>query len=462
MAGVYAARSDRTAQATGSGRSTCGIYEQLWGLHAGHARPATSVDAKVEGDAVLGARLVRVFADRWLEGAGRFAALCLPYLMDDATEAADRARWRVARHGRRRGRRLPRRRSRDRSGRRASCPVHPALDPVLGGDRPTDTTATAPATPPAEPADDDAPDGPSRASTASRSSTARSCAASGLELTDHEVAVRYYRERAARAADPVPEPEARPRPPSRCPRAWSRGTGPIRWPTSTGSRRRMRSPVVDPRRRPPCARTWGTSPGAEPERVPFDLDLYVDSSGSMPDPQRHGQLPDPGRRDRRAAPRCGPAPGCRRRCGAGRGSSRRRAGFVRDEAAGPAGAHRLLRRRRPPSRSTCCATPTPIGRPTPARARAGDLRRRRHHHVRPGRAGRDGRDVANHALAAAGGGGTMVLNLYGPSGGRRPFGAGDRRTGGTSTWSAGWADLVDVRPGLQPTAYGPRAVGAGA
>jgi hypothetical protein len=32
-------------------------------------------------------------------------------------------------------------------------------------------------------------------------------------------------------------------------------------------------------------RTWGTTEGATPERRPIDLDLYVDCSGSMPNPQ---------------------------------------------------------------------------------------------------------------------------------------------------------------------------------
>ncbi len=32
-------------------------------------------------------------------------------------------------------------------------------------------------------------------------------------------------------------------------------------------------------------RVWGTERGRTPEQIPFDLDLYVDSSGSMPNPQ---------------------------------------------------------------------------------------------------------------------------------------------------------------------------------
>ncbi len=38
-------------------------------------------------------------------------------------------------------------------------------------------------------------------------------------------------------------------------------------------------------------RVWGTTEGHLPKRVPLDLDLYVDSSGSMPNPQRLTSYP---------------------------------------------------------------------------------------------------------------------------------------------------------------------------
>lgn len=62
------------------------IYEILWGLMRG-TLTAGKIDACLEGDADLGARLVRVYARDWLDGAGRFAALCLPYLLDDEGKA---------------------------------------------------------------------------------------------------------------------------------------------------------------------------------------------------------------------------------------------------------------------------------------------------------------------------------------------------------------------------------------
>ena len=62
------------------------IYECLWNLpRAALARG--KVDQHLDFDAQLGARLVRTYAKDWLDGAGRFAVLCLSYLLeDDAAE----------------------------------------------------------------------------------------------------------------------------------------------------------------------------------------------------------------------------------------------------------------------------------------------------------------------------------------------------------------------------------------
>src|SRR5690606_10212074 len=104
--------------------------------------------------------------------------------------------------------------------------------------------------------------------------------ATGLDLDEAEVAIRYYRERAGRhlipfptrpsvsATDPLPEGVA----------PWDTGEplADIDW-TETITR----SPTVVPGITT-VQREWGTDAGSQPQRMPVDLDLYVDSSGSMP------------------------------------------------------------------------------------------------------------------------------------------------------------------------------------
>src|SRR5688500_16079486 len=53
------------------------IYERLWSLPTGTLGPPS---VAVELDADLGARLIRVYRDRWLDGAASFALLIAPYL----------------------------------------------------------------------------------------------------------------------------------------------------------------------------------------------------------------------------------------------------------------------------------------------------------------------------------------------------------------------------------------------
>src|SRR5262249_25554299 len=105
----------------------------------------------------------------------------------------------------------------------------------------------------------------------------------GLTLDDHETAVRYYRERAVphlirfptrtlpEAVEPLPEGLE----------PWDIGQ-PLEsadWLQSV-----LQSPHVIPGATT-VQRTWGTMEGTLPERRPVDLDLYVDCSGSMPNPQ---------------------------------------------------------------------------------------------------------------------------------------------------------------------------------
>jgi len=57
------------------------IYEILWGLEKGSLAKG-GISSEMEGDAQLGNRVVRNFARDWVRGSGRFAALCLPYLLE--------------------------------------------------------------------------------------------------------------------------------------------------------------------------------------------------------------------------------------------------------------------------------------------------------------------------------------------------------------------------------------------
>src|SRR5262249_20263973 len=57
-------------------------YELLWQLERGRLAQG-DISFRLNQDAQLCTRLIRAYAKDWLDGAGRFAALCLPYLMVD-------------------------------------------------------------------------------------------------------------------------------------------------------------------------------------------------------------------------------------------------------------------------------------------------------------------------------------------------------------------------------------------
>lgn len=87
MAGVYRAMA---ARRPGGGGAVWAlymrIYEILWSLERG-SLGGGKTDDRLEGDAWLGARLVRSYARDWLDGSGRFAALLLPHLLEDQESA---------------------------------------------------------------------------------------------------------------------------------------------------------------------------------------------------------------------------------------------------------------------------------------------------------------------------------------------------------------------------------------
>lgn len=253
------------------------IYEILWRLERGSLKGG-KIDDRIEGDAWLGARLVRSFARDWLDGAGRFACLLLPHLLEDKASHERLQKWLDTQNACNGG---------DPAGLTIEDPeersgaIHPAADPSLAGD---DDAVTADKPGDAATPKDVRQNQPSRGQHRQPFEYGELLRAVGIVLTDHEIAVRYYRERAqphlvrfpTRRApeqlDPLPEGLE----------PWDFGhpLDAVDW---------MQSVLLSPRIIPGMTtvqRVWGNSPGNSPETKPLDLDLYVDSSGSMPHPQR--------------------------------------------------------------------------------------------------------------------------------------------------------------------------------
>src|SRR5260370_9056996 len=254
------------------------IYEILWVLPKGTlARGA--IDDRLEGDAQLGARLVRSYARDWLEGAGRFAALCLPYVLSEPSERLVgilRALRDMSQAGKGA---VPPGLTDIEDGEREGA-IHPALDPALSGIEAEDAKQADRVTGP--PVDAQRPIGSTR-QYREPFEYRQILRALGLDLSDHEIAIRYYRELAGphlvrfpsrptpKAGDVLPEGLE----------PWDLGA-PLEdadWNESV-----LISPHVVPGMTT-VQRVWGRDEDTRPVQEPLDLDLYVDSAGSMPDPQ---------------------------------------------------------------------------------------------------------------------------------------------------------------------------------
>ncbi|QJD88953.1 VWA domain-containing protein [Duganella dendranthematis] len=242
------------------------IYEELWKLPRGDLGGGAADDA-IDTDAWLGARLIRVYARDWMDGAGRFATLLLPYLVEGQDQAQEFSRMfdtRDAAEGC------------EPAGGQQIEPgelepaIHPVHDPRISGlENETQQEAGA-----------DQQGGQTR----EPFEYGEILKASGVKLSEEQIAIRYYRERALPHLISFPKMPA----PStdrlqlEGVEAWQIGDPleQIDW---------LQSVIQSPRPIPGITtvqRRYGPDGVRPPKPMPIDLDMYVDSSGSMPDPRQ--------------------------------------------------------------------------------------------------------------------------------------------------------------------------------
>lgn len=370
------------------------IYEILWGLpRQSFARGTTTEE--LEGDAQLGARLVRSFARDWLRGSGRFAALCLPYLAKDPQGEHLKAAGRFFDAVQPGQGEIPAGLAAVDPGEEEEC-RHPAWDSDTPP-KPAPTTTSE----------------PGAGNYREPFEYGQILKALGVKLDDRDLAVRYYRERALPWLIPFPSLE-RPRSSDPIPEGlsvWDPGEAleKISWIETAA-----RSPVLIPGYTT-LEQVFADSEGGLPQREPVDLDLYVDCSGSMPDPaQATSYLTLAGAILALSALRAGAS--VQATLWSGANEFETTGGFTRNEqqilrilcgyfGGGTAFPLHILRttylenQRRRPGRKAHILVISDDGVTT---IFAKDEK------------GNAGRNIASQALEAAGGGGTFLLNLWRP------------------------------------------------
>lgn len=256
------------------------ICEILWGLPA-RTLAKGDLTARLRADADLGARLARVYSRDWLQGAGKFAALLYPHIVEASADAANS--W------------LRGMRDLEKAGAGADSPpdglaeveagevagaVHPALDEELSGIAGSEHEgAELSGTPPPGTGKEGAAAGQFR-EPYQYGELLRNL---GVRISDAEMAIAYYRERARPYLARFPRrraPETREK----------QLEGLELWDVGAPLEELdlFESAAASPRMIPGVTtvrRQISDVAGGEPEMTPVDLDLYVDCSGSMPDPR---------------------------------------------------------------------------------------------------------------------------------------------------------------------------------
>jgi hypothetical protein len=202
-------------------------YEILWSLPRGTLTELPLEDS-LEADAGLAARVVRSFAQDWLDGAGRFAVLCLTYLLAEKTcdlKTACRAvgGWCDTISAGQGADDVPAGLI-DIDSDEAGGILHPMFDPDLSGvdlgERGVDIIGKANAL---------SSQGGSAGQCREPFEFGQILRALGLDMSDHDIAVRYYRERALPAI--------------LCRKGWMPGIWANPWSTSIGWRRCWPAPL---------------------------------------------------------------------------------------------------------------------------------------------------------------------------------------------------------------------------
>ena len=247
------------------------ICEILWSYEKGTLARG-DIGRTLEGDAMLGARVIRAYASDWLKGAGRFAALCFPYVEEDGKELTEKMKQWLDMHGRKE--------SGFPDGLTEIDPdelegaIHPSLDPDLSG-LPGDEVQSHGAS--AE------GDGVPRVRYREPSAYVDLLRSVGVTLSDEELIGRYYRERALPHLIPFPTREQKhvvePLPEGT--ETWELGE-------SLEDLDLLESVMLSSRVVPGVTsrkRVWGTTDEPPRTREPLDLYLGIDCSGSMGNPR---------------------------------------------------------------------------------------------------------------------------------------------------------------------------------
>lgn len=240
------------------------IYEILWGLTKGSLAKG-EMDSVLEGDAQLGNRLIRGFSKDWLKGAGRFASLCYPYLVQEKGKAIQQIMsvWLDTKDAGA-GADFPSGLTEIDEGELTDC-KHPALDDEDNQNTPNSSVA-----------------GGSQGQHRQPFEYGQILKALGLKMSQEDITIQYYKERSAPHLIPFPTKE---NPISKEPLMEGVDIWDISSPIENIDwfQTAMRSPIVIPGFTT-VEQTYGYAEGSLPEKEPVDLDIYIDCSGSMPNP----------------------------------------------------------------------------------------------------------------------------------------------------------------------------------